>query len=178
MMTTPVIARTRRVSGDQPLTHPVSQPGRAVPIDEPTMQSDIPVLEFTEPLLGFPGRRNYALIRIDDHGVICELRSLDEPDLRFVVVPPVAFFADYAPRIADVTARALGATSADDLLVLVLVNTTESVESATANLRAPVVIHHRTRKAVQVVLDDESLSLRTPLVGTAPAQGPTRQTVR
>lgn len=146
--------------------------------EEPTATSEIPVLELTEPLLGFPQRRRYALIRLDDHGVVCELRSLDEPALRFVVVPPVAFFADYAPRIDDVTAQALGASSAEDLLVLVLVNTSDSVESATANLRAPVVVHHRTRKAVQVVLNDESLSLRTPLVGAAPAKGTTQQTVR
>jgi flagellar assembly factor FliW len=145
---------------------------------EPTATGEIPVLELTEPLLGFPERRRYALVRLDDHGVVCELRSLDEPDLRFVVVPPGAFFADYAPRIDDATAQALGATSAEDLLVLVLVNTSDSVESATANLRAPVVVHHRTRKAVQVVLDDESLSLRTPLVRAAPAEEPTKQQVR
>lgn len=148
-------------------------------IEEPdAATSEIPVLHLTDPLLGFPDRQDYALIRLDEHGVICELRSLDEPDLRFVVVPPVAFFADYAPRINDSTAQELGATSAEDLLVLVLVNTSDCVESATANLRAPLVVHHRTRKAVQVVLDDETLSLRTPLVRTAPAKGLTRQQVR
>lgn len=140
--------------------------------------ANIPILEMVEPLLGFPGRRDYALIRLDDDGLVCELRSLAEPDLRFVVVPPTAFFADYAPRVEVDTARTLGATSAEDLLVLVLVNTTDSVASATANLRAPVVVNHRTRRAAQVVLADESLSLRTPLVDAAPAKGATTQAVR
>lgn len=153
-----------------------SQPGRTVRTDEAAPTADIPILEMVEPLLGFPGRRDYALIRLDDDGLVCELRSLDEPDLRFVVVPPTAFFADYAPRIDVDTARALGADAAEDLLVLVLVNTADSVESATANLRAPVVVNHRTRRAAQVVLGDDSLSLRTPLV--PPAQVPTMQKVR
>lgn len=125
---------------------------------------EIPVLEMVEPLLGFPDQRRFALIRLDDDGVVCALRSVDDPDLRFVVVPPAAFFSDYAPEIDDATAAALAATSADDLLVLVMVNTSESAEEATANLLAPVLVNHRTRRAAQVILRDDSLSLRAPLV--------------
>jgi flagellar assembly factor FliW len=155
-----------------------SQPGRTVRTDEATTTANIPVLEMVEPLLGFPERRDYALIRLDDDGVVCALRSLDEPDLRFVVVPPAGFFPDYAPEIDDATAKSLGATSAEDLLVLVMVNTADSAETATANLLAPVVVNHRTRRAVQVVLHDESLSLRTPLMQTTPEDARVEQTVR
>ncbi len=35
---------------------------------------------------------------------------------------------------------------------------------ASANLLAPVLVDHRTRRAFQVVLDDPTLSLRAPLV--------------
>jgi flagellar assembly factor FliW len=147
------------------ITHPNStHPGSSVRTDEATVTNEIPVLEMMGPLLGFPERERFALIRLDDDGVVCALRAVDEPDLRFIVVPPAAFFSDYTPEIDDETAAALGATSAEDLLVLVMVNTAESAESATANLLAPVVINHRTRRAAQVVLHDDSLSLRAPLV--------------
>ena len=71
-----------------------------------THASAIPVLEMVEPLLGFPEHRRFALTRMDEAGVVCALRSLDQPDLRFVVVPPAAFFEDYQPEIDDATATA------------------------------------------------------------------------
>jgi flagellar assembly factor FliW len=132
---------------------------------EETLTDEIPVLDLVEPLPGFPDHRQFALVRLDDDGVVCALRSVDDPQLRFVVVPPGAFFADYAPHIDDTTVSALEATSEEDLLVLVMVNATESAATATANLLAPVVVNHRTRKAAQVLLHDDGLSLRAPLVG-------------
>jgi flagellar assembly factor FliW len=148
------------------LTTPSSsaQPGSSVRTDEATVTNEIPLLDMVGPLLGFPDREQFALVRLDDDGVVCALRAVDEPDLRFIVVPPAAFFPDYAPEIDDATAAALEATSAEDLLVLVMVSTADSAESATANLLAPVVVNHRTRRAAQVVLHDDSLYLRAPLV--------------
>lgn len=139
-------------------------PGSALPVEDAPRTDDIPVLEMIEPLLGFPGQERFALIRLDDAGVVCELRSLDDEALRFVVVPPGPFFPDYAPHVDDTTAEALAATSAEDLLTLVMVNAGETPEAATANLLAPVLVNHHTRKALQVVLHDEDLSLRAPLV--------------
>ncbi len=141
-----------------------SEARRAMRADDAVVREEIPVLEMVEPLPGFPDHRRFALARLDDAGVLCALRSLDDPDLRFLVVPPGAFFADYAPEIDDSTAQALEADSADDVLALVMVNPGESATTATANLLAPVLVNHRTRRAFQVVLDDAALPLRAPLV--------------
>jgi flagellar assembly factor FliW len=139
---------------------------RSVMRADVVVQDEIPVLEMIEPLPGFPEYRQFALARLDDAGVLCALRSLDDPDLRFLVVPPAAFFSDYAPEIDDQTAVVLGVDSADDVLALVMVNPGESARTATANLLAPVLVNHRTRRAFQVVLDDPSLPLRAPLVAS------------
>lgn len=132
--------------------------------DEAVVREEIPVLELVEPLPGFPEHRRFALARLDDTGVLCALRSLDDPGLRFLVVPPGAFFAEYAPEIDDQTVAALEIDSADDVLPLVMVTPGDSARSATANLLAPVVVNHRTRRAAQVVLGDATLPLRAPLV--------------
>jgi flagellar assembly factor FliW len=139
---------------------------RSVMRADDAVQDEIPVLELVEPLPGFPEHRRFALARLDDAGVLCALRSLDDPDLRFLVVPPGAFFSDYAPEIDDQTAAALGIDSAEDVLALVMVNPGDSASTATANLLAPVLVNHRTRRAFQVVLDDPSLPLRAPLVAS------------
>jgi flagellar assembly factor FliW len=139
---------------------------RSVMRADDAVQDEIPVLELVEPLPGFPEHRRFALARLDDAGVLCALRSLDDPELRFLVVPPGAFFSDYAPEIDDQTAAALGIDSAEDVLALVMVNPGDSASTATANLLAPVLVNHRTRRAFQVVLDDPSLPLRAPLVAS------------
>ena len=57
----------------------------------------------------------------------------------------------------------LGAESEEDLLLLSVLTLGDDPADATANLLAPVVVNHRTRRAAQVILDDATLSLQAPL---------------
>jgi flagellar assembly factor FliW len=134
---------------------PAGQAGAHEPLD-------VPVLEMVQPMAGFPERRRFALQRLDSTGLVCDLRSLDDPDLRFVVVPPGPFFSDYAPEIDDAVATELGVETADDLLALLVVTLGSTPDSATANLLAPVLVNHRTRLAGQYLLDAD-LPMRAPL---------------
>lgn len=129
------------------------------------MVEEIPVIEMVEPMPGFPGRTRFALVQLDESGVLCALRSVEDPDLRFLVVPPNVFFPDYAPEIDDATVSSLGILSADDVLVLVVVNPGDSAGAATANLLAPVLVNTVSRQAGQVVLTDD-LPVRAPLLAS------------
>ena len=125
----------------------------------------IPVLDMVSPMLGFPEHRRFALARLDEEGTVCDLRSLEDTDLRFVVVPPSLFFDDYTPEVADTVAESLRAESGDDLVALVVVTLGEEPPGdATANLLAPVLVNPRHRLAAQVVLDDADLPVRAPLL--------------
>ena len=132
-----------------------------MPLEQPVL--DLPVLDMVTPMVGFPEHRRFALARLDEDGLVCDLFSLDDESLRFVVVPPSAFFADYAPEIDDATVEQLGIESADDVVALLVVTLGDRLEDATANLMAPVIVNHRTRRAGQVLLDDADLPLRAPL---------------
>ncbi|MFN8195736.1 MAG: flagellar assembly protein FliW [Nocardioidaceae bacterium] len=125
---------------------------------------DLPVIELVQPMPGFDGERRFALVKLDDDGMLCALTCLDS-DLRFLVVPPSPFFPDYAPEIDDDMAEQLELSAADDALVLVVLTAGESLASSTANLIAPVVINRVTRKAAQVVLAHQDLPLAAPLAG-------------
>ena len=124
---------------------------------------EIPVIELVEPMPGFPDRTRFALVRLDEDGVLCSLKSVEDPELRFLVVPPTVFFPDYAPELDDSVVDALRIERAEDVLVLVVVNPGEQASSATANLLAPVVVNTVNRQATQVVLG-EDLPVRAPLV--------------
>lgn len=135
------------------------------PEEAAAVTGDIPVVELAAPFPGFPGLRRFALARVVDDGTVCDLRSLDDPEVSFVVVPPAEFFDGYAPEVGDDVADALELTSGEDALVLAMVTLGESAANATANLRAPIVVNHRTRRAMQVILDDPELPLKAPLAG-------------
>jgi flagellar assembly factor FliW len=125
---------------------------------------EFPAIELVQPMPGFPEHRRFALVQLDDDGVLCQLQSLDDPALRFLVMSPVPFFPDYAPEVADDVVEDLAIGSADDVIVLLVLNAGESLATTTANLMAPVVVNATTLQARQVVLDDPSLPLAAPLV--------------
>lgn len=122
-------------------------------------------LSFIEPLPGFPDA-GYTLTPIDGQGVLYSLRSIEHPELRFVLTPAGAFFPEYRPALADALAKVLGSNEVDVLLMLTV---GASLADATANLRAPIVYAPATGRALQVILDDEALPMYAPLVATAAA---------
>ena len=127
------------------------------------MVEEIPVIEMIEAMPGFPDRTRFALVRLDEDGVLCSLKSVEDPELRFLVVPPSVSFPDYTPEIDDATGEALRIQRAEDVLVLVVVNPGDQAATATANLLAPVVVNTVSRQATQVVLS-EDLPVRAPLI--------------
>ena len=118
-------------------------------------------ITFVEPLLGFDDEHAYTLSAIDPHGVLYSLRSVQRPDLRFVLTPARTFFADYEPDVAAVVSGILDSDEIDLMLVLTI---GAGLAEATANLRAPIAVATSTGRAVQVVLEDSSLPMRQPLL--------------
>lgn len=124
----------------------------------------IPAIELVHPLPGFPDSRRFALVQLDEDGVLCQLQSLEDPGLRFLVMSPVPFFPDYTPEVSDEVVEDLQIASADDVIVLLVLNAGDTLDTTTANLMAPVVVNTATLRASQVILDDPTLPLAAPLV--------------
>jgi flagellar assembly factor FliW len=127
-------------------------------------EPELPTIEFTSPMPGFPEHRRFVLVNTGEDGLIYTLRSVDDPELRFLVVPPAPFYPDYSPEVGEQVIEQLASTRPeDDLLVLLVVTVGERADEATANLLAPVILDRSTRRAVQVVLQ-EDLPVRAPLL--------------
>jgi flagellar assembly factor FliW len=125
---------------------------------------ELPIIDFVAPLPGFPERRKFVLVRMDDDGMLYSLTAVDAPELRFLVVPPAPFFPDYGVDIDDESLAALGGPDLEGLLVLLVVNAGETAGDFTANLLAPIVVAHRSRRAVQLILNRSGLPVRAPLL--------------
>lgn len=137
------------------------------PIEEPMTATSLalPTIELAAPLPGFPGFRRFVLVRLDDDGLLYAFTSMEDSDLRFLVIPPASFFPDYAPEIDDEALEMLGSPDPDNLLLFLVVTASETGTSA--NLLAPIVVDQVNRKAVQVVLTGSGLPVRAPMSAEA-----------
>lgn len=138
-----------------------------MPAPSAAADTDLRELHFDDGLPGFPDRHRFALVRWGgDDSPFSLLEAVDDPSLRFVVVPPEVFFPSYAPVLGDDDVERLSLTGADDAIVLVVVTLGDAALDATANLLGPVVINRHTLVAAQVVLTGQDLPTRAPLVGS------------
>ena len=147
---------------------PSSSQVTALPVTPVSGSPSVPELHFAHGLPGFPGERRFALVRWGAfEGPYSLMVDLDDPAVRFLVMPPYLFFPDYVVDIDDATAARVHLERAEDCLLLVIVTLTSTPEEATANLLGPVVINLQTREGVQAVLAESGYSTRTPLAPTA-----------
>jgi len=125
---------------------------------------ELPELHFVRPLPGFGDLRRFVLVQLSGtegaDSVLFELRSLEEPAVRFVAAVPTAFFPDYAFDLGEDDCADLGLSDESDALVLVLLTMGGDAAATTANLLAPVVVNARTRKAAQVILSGSDWPVR------------------
>jgi flagellar assembly factor FliW len=136
--------------------------------DPMTVEFDTaPTIEFVSAMPGFPNHRQFMLARLGDQDLLYALTSLDDPALRFLVMPPVPFFPDYALEVDDETLELLDVRDADQMIVLLVVTPGDDGTGASANLLAPIVIDQQSRRAAQVVLNGSGLPVRAPLMAAA-----------
>lgn len=126
---------------------------------------DLPAIDFVSPMPGFPHLTTFVLVQLaGDDGAMFELRSLDDPNVRFLVANPTAFFPDYAVELSETACSDLGLTDGSDALILVVLTIGDDLTTTTANLMAPVVVNGRNRSAAQVILTGADWPVRAALV--------------
>jgi flagellar assembly factor FliW len=127
-----------------------------------------PVLALTDPLPGFPGYREYALLEAvpaaGGRGLVFWLQSVDPDGPRFLAVAAASFFPDYAPALPrEMRAELALADDGEPELYCIVTVPDGDVGRATANLRAPLAVHAAAGLARQVVLHDGDHPIRRPL---------------
>jgi flagellar assembly factor FliW len=126
--------------------------------------SDVPVIEMRGGLLGFPDMTRFALIKMNNEGLVYRLQSLESEAVNFVVVPAMPFFPNYSPVVDDDVADRFNLAAGADVLVLLIVTLGESFKQSTVNLMAPVLLDPARQVAEQVIIENADLSVRAPLM--------------
>ena len=137
-----------------------------ISIPHPEGQIEVPaeaVVTLLEPLLGFPNRRDYALLPASRDGIWWFV-STSEPVATFVLADPFVAIPEYSFELSTEDQARLGIEQETDALLLVLLQIPLATEgTVTANARAPIVCNLRTRVAAQIISDLDRHALSHPV---------------
>jgi flagellar assembly factor FliW len=120
-------------------------------------------VELTEPMPGFSGLRKFAVLDPDPDNPFKWFQSLDDSDVCFLIADPQMFFPDYSIELSSSALPDLDLQNEGEALVAVIINLGGDPSQMTANLRAPLIFNFRRNLCRQVILDDVSYKVRTPL---------------
>ncbi|MBQ7195944.1 MAG: flagellar assembly protein FliW [Synergistaceae bacterium] len=123
------------------------------------------VLFFPRGIPAFEDKHEWILAGSDD-SAIRWLQSIDDGALALPVTSPDAIQSDYNARIPEdelnlVNESEGGTFNPAELALLIVVSIPDNAPwNMTANLRAPILINIKTRKAVQVIALNEEYPVR------------------
>ena len=118
------------------------------------------ILFFPRGIPAFEDKHQWILAGSDD-SAIRWLQSLDDGALALPVTSPDAVQPDYNARIPEDDLNLVGTFNPAELALLIVVSIPDSAPwNMTANLRAPILINIKTRKAVQVIALNEEYPVK------------------
>ena len=116
------------------------------------------IITFEDGIIGFPDMKKFTLIFDEEkegRPSISWLQSMDEPEIAFPVMDPLFICEAYNPSVEDELLKNLGTIKEDNLYVLVTVTVPQNIKELAVNLKAPIVINTDTRKASQIIVEDD-----------------------
>jgi flagellar assembly factor FliW len=118
------------------------------------------ILLFPRGLPAFEKNHGWILAG-DEDNAIKWLQSIDDGELAIPVTAPDAIMPDYNAKIPEDELDLVGSRDPKDLALLIVVSIPDSASwNMTANLRAPILVGLKTRKAVQVIALNEEYPIR------------------
>ena len=120
------------------------------------------VVAFPDGLPGFESCRSFVVLSLDDAPPLQCLQGLEGPRPAFLTIDPTLVLKHYRLLLSPADRLRLDVREDDALLWMAIV-TYGADETATVNLRAPLVINPRLMIGFQVMPHDSLYPLRHPL---------------
>ena len=124
------------------------------------------VITFEKGLIGFPELNHFALVHDEERGNqggIRWLQALERTDFALPVIDPLAILEDYNPKVEDELLVPLGELDENEMLALVTITVPADITRMSINLKAPIVINVKERKAMQLIVEGEEELVKYPV---------------
>jgi len=119
--------------------------------------------EFPKGIPGFENEKEFALLPIEDNNIFQVLQSTSTTDVAFIVANPYTVVTDYSFNVDEPTIDLLDIKTESDVFVLGVLSLKNPFETSTVNLQAPLIFQTKTKKAKQMILNDNTYSVRHPI---------------
>ena len=119
------------------------------------------IYEFPEGIYGFESDKRFAIFsrQIEDYSFLY-LQSMDHFVPCFMVFEPWDIHPDYQPAVSKEDLHSCEVDNIDDLIFLVIATVPSTIEELSVNIKSPVVLNPKTRKAKQVILQNPDYTVR------------------
>lgn len=115
------------------------------------------VLIFEKGLIGLENCKEFQLVTAE--GPFFWLQCKDKVDCRFLVLPLPDTCTTYEDKITP-SFEAIDYKVKDEVGIFLIVSVEDVIEKSSVNEIAPLFVNFRSAKAVQLLLDDDSLKLK------------------
>jgi len=118
---------------------------------------------FPKGLPGFENEKEFTLLPIEGNSAFQVLQSTKTPAVAFIVANPYTLVEDYSFNVDEPTIDLLEINKEQDVFILGVLSLKEPFETSTINLQAPLLFQSTTKKAKQMILNDNKFSVRHPI---------------
>lgn len=118
------------------------------------------IITFPEGMLGFSKINQYVLVERVDDSLFLWLQALKKASVAFPLLEPQIFERNYKVELLDEDRKALEIDSPAHTKIFSIVTIPTDPTKMTANLKAPIVINLKNRRAKQVILHQADYPIR------------------
>jgi len=118
------------------------------------------IITFEEGILGFEESKNFFVVDPGDQTLILWLQSADEGATAFPIIEPKIFMPDFSINLLPAELNSLKLENLSNASIYTILTIPQDVTTMSANLKAPVIINNKTKKARQIVLQDSKLEVK------------------
>jgi flagellar assembly factor FliW len=125
---------------------------------------DNELFHFAVGLPGFEIYKRFIFFQPPESVPFSFMQCADNGELSFIVTSPFDFYRDYDFELSDQIQQELSIETEKDIAIWSVVSIGDSLDKATVNLLAPIVVNRRTREARQIILHGTEYKTKHPLL--------------
>lgn len=114
---------------------------------------------FEKGLFGLEEYKEFTLMDVDDIKPYKVLQSIKDENIGLVLISPFEIYREYEVELDKGTIEEIKINSEEDIMLYTTVN----INSATTNLRAPIIINFKEKLGKQIILQNEEYQIKHPI---------------
>ena len=118
------------------------------------------IISASEGILGFEKLTKFFIVDPGDQTLILWLQSTEDKSVAFPILEPKIYKPDYAIKLLPQELASLSLESLAGASVYTILTIPQLVTNMSANLKAPIIINNKNKKARQIVLQDNKLEIK------------------